>query len=219
MRAAALFFSLIAATFSLIAAGPALADPLTVDFSTMPAGKPPPGFSTALTGKGSPGRWIIAEDAAAPDKMRVLAQTSIDPTENRFPLCIHDAFAARDVDVETRFRPVSGKVDRAAGIVIRLRAPDNYYVVRANALEDNVRLYRVVNGERRQFAGASAKVPSAQWQTLRIRAAGDRFEVFLDGRSLFRAIDGTFLEPGKVGLWTKADSVTHFATLNATPLP
>lgn len=211
MRAAALFLP-------LMVAAPALADPLTVDFSTMPAGQPPSGFSTALTGNGSPGRWIIAEDAAAPDKMRVLAQTSIDPTENRFPLCIHDTFTARDVDVETRFRPVSGKVDRAAGIVLRLRDPDNYYVVRANALEDNVRLYRVVKGERRQFAGASAKVPSAQWQTLRIRAEGERFKVFLDGRSLFTATDRTFLEPGKVGLWTKSDTVTHFAYLQATPL-
>jgi hypothetical protein len=213
---------LISPLVILLLAAPALAEdtpPVAIEFGKMPVGQPPAGFTTALTGKGKPGNWIIAEDAAAPDKIRVLAQTSIDPTDYRFPLCIYDGFAAANVEVETRFKPVSGKVDRAAGIVFRLRDPDNYYVVRANALEDNVRLYRVARGDRRQFAGTSAKVPSGEWQTLRVRAEGDRFEVFLNDRSLFVATDAVFREAGKVGLWTKADSVSHFAELKATPLP
>src|SRR5690242_2540924 len=148
MRLAAALF------LPLLAAGAAAAEepaPLSIEFGEMRAGEPPAGFSQALTGRGMPGTWIVAEDAAAPDKMRVLAQTDTDPTENRFPLCLYDAFSARNVDIEIRFRPMSGKVDRAAGIVFRLEDSDNYYLVRANALEDNVRLYHVVRGERRQF--------------------------------------------------------------------
>ena len=90
-----------------------------------------------------------------------------------------------------RFKPVAGEVDRAAGIAVRLSDPNNYYVVRANALEDNVRLYRMVSGQRSQFAGANAKVPSGKWQELRLVARGSRFEVFLDGKSLYSATDTT----------------------------
>ena len=206
----------------LLAAAAAAAEepaPLAIEFGEMRAGEPPAGFTQALTGRGMPGTWIVAEDAAAPDKMRVLAQTGTDPTDDRFPLCIHDNFVARNVDIETRFRPMTGKVDRAAGIVFRLQDADNYYVVRANALEDNVRLYHVVRGDRRQFAGANLRVVTAQWQTLRVRAEEDRFEVFLNGKHLFTATDKTFPDAGRIGLWTKSDSVTHFASLRATPLP
>ena len=112
-----------------------------------------------------------------------------------------------------RFKPVAGEVDRAAGIAVRLSDPNNYYVVRANALEDNVRLYRMVSGRRSQFAGADAKVPSGKWQELRLVARGSRFEVFLDGKSLYSATDTTFPAAGRVALWTKADSVTRFDDL------
>ncbi len=117
-----------------------------------------------------------------------------------------------------RFKPVSGEVDRAAGIAVRLADRNNYYVVRANALEDNVRLYKVVGGQRRQFAGANIKVPSGVWQELRLTARGDRFEVFLNGKSLYGATDTTFANPGRVALWTKADSVTHFDDLRIQTL-
>jgi hypothetical protein len=217
MRGKAIVSLLVVLAASSVAGQPVSA-PVQVDFATMPAGKPPAGFSAALTGKGRPGIWVIAEEATAPEKARVLAQTSTDRTDDRFPLCIYDELAAADVDVEITFKAVSGKVDRAAGIAVRLKDPQNYYVVRANALEDNVRFYRVVNGDRQQIDGASAKVPSAIWRSLRIRAEGDRFEVFFDGKRLFVATDRTFPDPGKVALWTKADSVTHFAALRIAPL-
>jgi hypothetical protein len=201
------------------AAAQPVAAPVQLDFATMPAGAPPAGFTTALTGKGRPGTWVIAEEATAPEKARVLAQTSTDRTDNRFPLCIYEGLVAADIDVEITFKAVGGKVDRAAGIVVRLKDPGNYYVVRANALEDNVRFYRVVNGDRQQIEGTSVKVPSAMWRSLRLRAEGDRFEVFFDGKRLFAATDKTFPDAGKVGLWTKADSVTHFAALRIAPLP
>jgi hypothetical protein len=113
---------------------------------------------------------------------------------------------------------VEGKVDQAGGIAVRLASPDNYYVVRANALEDNVRFYRVVNGRRQQIEGADVKVVPSQWHTLGLRAEGNRFTVSFDGKPLYTAEDGAFANPGKVALWTKADSVTHFDAISITPL-
>jgi hypothetical protein len=166
-------------------------------------------YTVALTGSGPPPTWSLVEDSGR----KVLAQTSADKTDYRFPLAIFEQPVAADLDVSVRFKPVSGEVDRAAGIALRLSDKDNYYVVRANALENNVRLYRMVKGQRIQFAGADAKVPSGIWQELRLMARGSRFEVFLDGRSLFSANDPVFAGPGKVALWTKADSVTWFDDL------
>src|SRR5437764_1953756 len=111
--------------------------------------------SGAITGSGAPAQWELLADATAPSKRKVLAQTSADKTDYRFPLAIFDAPVAADVEVAVKFKPVAGEVDRAAGIAVRLADKDNYYVVRANALEDNVRLYRVVKGQRIQFAGAN----------------------------------------------------------------
>jgi hypothetical protein len=124
---------------------------------------------------------------------------------------------AANVEVGVRFKPVAGAVDRAGGIAVRLLSPDDYYVVRANALEDNIRFYRVVNGRRQQIKGADLQVVSNQWHTLGLRAHGDRFTVSFDGKALFTAEDKTFADPGNVALWTKSDSVTHFDTIEITP--
>lgn len=102
--------------------------------------------------------------------------------------------------------------------MVRLALPDNYYVVRANALEDNVRLYRVVEGRRQQIGGVNTKVSGNQWHTLGLRAERDKFTISFDGAPLFTAEDKTFANSGKVALWTKADSVTYFDTITITPL-
>jgi Domain of Unknown Function (DUF1080) len=192
------------------------------DFEAFELGKPPAGFSTALTGSGGPVSWVIQEDPTVPNGRKVLAQTSTDGTSYRFPLCIYDNFTAQDVEVSVKFKPISGKVDQAAGVVWRYKDRDNYYIVRANALEDNVVLYKVENGKRTDlkplnaglFAyGKKAKVPKAQWSELRVVAEGNRFAVFLNGEDLFAVEDETFTSTGKVGLWTKADSVTYFDDL------
>ena len=138
---------------------------------------------------------------------------SADKTSYRFPLCIYDRVVAMDVEVSVTFKPVSGTVDQAAGLVSRYRDRNNYYIVRANALEDNVRLYKVEGGKRRQFAGVNVHVPANQWQTLTLEVRGAHFRVFLNHTLLFAADDATFKEAGKVGLWTKADSVTYFDNL------
>jgi Galactocerebrosidase, C-terminal lectin domain len=186
---------------------------VVVDFENMAAGAAPDGFTTGLTGEGKPVQWIVVEDDSAPSGARALAETSGDATSYRFPLAIYDGLVAKDVYVSVRFKPISGEVDQAAGLVVRVLDTDNYYIARANALEDNVRLYKVVDGDRKQFAGADTAVEQGQWQTLGLSAEGNRFEVSLNGDVLFSATDDTFSEEGRVGLWTKADSLTHFDDL------
>jgi hypothetical protein len=186
---------------------------VTLDFESAAVGELPAGFSTAVTGGGGPAVWRVVEDASAPSGGKVLAQTSTDKTSFRFPLCVYEGLAATDVTVSVRFKPVSGTVDQAAGLVARYRDKDNYYIVRANALEHNVRLYKVERGKRQQFAGVDVKVPAKEWQTLAWEVKGTHFRVSLNGILLFEADDRTFREAGKVGLWTKADSVTYFDDL------
>jgi hypothetical protein len=207
-RRAALACMILPAIASAAWAQPAL--PL----ATMPpAGQGlPDGFMAARTGRGRPARWEVVADATARDG-RAVSQTDADPTDYRFPLLVWHGVALADVDASVRFKAVSGREDRAGGLAVRLTDAENYVVVRANALEDNVRLYRVVRGDRQQFAGADAKVPAGEWHTLALRAEGDRFTVSFNGRELFSARDRVISAPGRVALWTKADSVTRFEAL------
>jgi hypothetical protein len=176
-----------------------------------------PEFTQWHTGEGDAAEWTLVADASA-EGGRAIAQVSKDKTGYRFPLAIYRAFSGKDLEVLARFKPVAGTVDQAGGIAVRLLTPDDYYVVRANALEDNVRFYRVVKGRREQLAGADVKVAADVWHTLALKAEGDRFSISYDGKTLFTAEDITFAGPGKVALWTKADSVTHFDTIAITPL-
>jgi hypothetical protein len=199
---------------------------VNIDFNNDKPGQPPSGFSPALTGRGQPGKWVVTKDDASPDRGNVLAQIDADKTDYRFPVCVYDDFTAKDVDVAVKFKPVSGRVDQGAGIVWRYKDKDNYYIVRANALEGNVVLYKVQNGTRTDLPlkglgrtyGKTEKVPSGQWGTLRVVAKGNLFEVYHDGKKLFEVQDDTFKEAGKVGVWTKADSVIYFDELQITVL-
>jgi len=198
---------------------PSGASMVRIDFESDAIGAAPRAFTPALTGGGGPVIWVIVEDASAPSGAKVLAEQSADRTRDRFPIAILNDFSARNVEVSARFKPVSGTVDQAAGLMVRVVDGNNYYVARANALEDNVRLYRVVNGRRVQFAGADVNVPAGRWQELAVRIEGDRITVSLDGKALFSATDRTFVEAGRIGLWTKADSVTHFDEVKVAALP
>jgi len=189
-----------------------------VDFAGDVVGQPPKGFQFGLTARvGAPGQWVVQEDRGN----RVLAQTAADSTRSRFPVAVLNDVSVADVDFSARIKPISGRVDQAAGLVWRYRDEDNYYIVRANALEDNVVLYKVekgtrtdlpVKGEGRTY-GKNAEVPAGQWSTLRVVARGARFEVHFNGVKLYEVEDRTFTQAGKVGLWTKADSVTQFDDL------
>jgi hypothetical protein len=179
---------------------------------------PPAGFTFGRTGRGKAGRWIVQALPDAPSKPHALAQTDADGTDYRFPVAVVDDTNFRDVRLSVACRSVSGSVDQACGLVWRFRDANNYYLTRANALEDNVRLYHVKDGDRVQFASWSGKVLPGIWHTLRVDARGDRFEVYFDEAKVLDAKDTTFTAPGKVGVWTKADSVTVFDDLSATPL-
>lgn len=192
-----------------------------IDFEQDAVGQPPKGFEFGLTAKaGSPGKWTVQEEAGN----KYLAQLDADRTRSRFPVAVLSDVAAADVDVSVRVKPVSGRIDQAAGLVWRYQNEDNYYLVRANALEGNVVLYKVQNGKRTDLPlkgegrtyGKSTKVPSGQWGTLRVVATGSRFEVSFNGQKLYEVEDTTFTQAGKVGVWTKADSVTQFDDLTIT---
>jgi len=190
----------------------------TWDFQSDRVDEAPAGFSFGRTGRGRPGKWMVRLDPTAPAGDHVLAQVDADDTGDRFPVAVADAPVLQDVRLEVRCKPVSGKVDQACGLVFRYRDENNYYLARANALEDNVRIYHVVGGRRRQFGGWDGKVAGQTWHTLAVEARGNRFKVTFDGKQVVEAQDDTFKEAGKVGVWTKADSVTHFDALSATPL-
>jgi hypothetical protein len=191
-----------------------------IRFDRAAEGGLPSGWTVAMTHSGAPPKWQIVRDESAPHPPLVLAQVSRDATAGRFPLLIFDGASLRNGEISVAFKPVDGSVDRAAGIVWRYQGPNNYYIVRANALENNVALYKVEAGTRLSIApkglpsrsyGVKHEVPSARWSTLRVVFKDQLFTVFLNGERLFEAEDQTFTEPGKIGLWTKADSLTYFA--------
>jgi hypothetical protein len=186
---------------------------LTYNFDGDRAGSLPSNFHSARTGQGMESQWAVLADPSAPSKPNVVAQTSADSTDYRFPLLIADEGSFRDLDLTVKFKAVSGEVDQAAGLVFRLKDANNYYIVRANAREDNYRLYRVVAGRRRVFAGANLEVTSGQWHELRVDSIGNKIICYYDGTKKIEAIDDTFRDAGKVGLWTKSDSVTYFDDL------
>jgi hypothetical protein len=177
---------------------------------------PPAGFVFGRTGSGRPGRWIVRSEAAAPSGANVLAQVDTDDTDYRFPVAVVDDSSLRDLHLSVKCKPVSGKVDQACGLVFRYRDENNYYLTRANALEDNVNLYYVKDGRRTQIAGWRGKVTSGSWHELAIEATGDHLEVYWEGTRIIDAQDKTFADAGRIGVWTKADSVTYFDNLSVT---
>ena len=192
-----------------------------IDFESDKVGQAPVLLSFALTGSGRPGVWVVRKDEAAAERGNVLAQTDGDRTSYRFPVAVLNDVMTKDVDISVRFRPVSGGVDQAAGLVWRYQNANNYYIVRANALEGNVVLYKVENGKRTDLPlkgsgrtyGKKADVPKHAWSQMGVTVRGSLFTVSLNGQGLYEVEDTTFTGAGKVGIWTKADSVTYFDDL------
>lgn len=187
-------------------------------FDADSVGAPPSGFAFGRTGEGRDGKWIVKAESGAPSGANVLAQSDADTTDNRFPVAWGLGPSIRDVDVSVRCKPVSGQVDGACGLVFRLRDADNYYVTRANTLEDNVRLYFVKDGRRQQLASFSGRVTRGAWHAYRVVARGDHIQVYWDDAKVIDHHDGTFPDAGKSGVWTKADSVTYFDDLSVLAL-
>jgi hypothetical protein len=200
------------------AAAPSVDSPGKWTFDADRVDAAPTGFSFGRTGDGPPGRWVVKAATDAPSGSNVLAQTDTDATDMRFPVAVADGPSLRDVRLSVRCKPISGKVDQACGLVFRYKDENNYYVTRANVLEGNVRLYHVKDGRRKQFANWSGEVKGNAWHELRVDARGEHLEVYFNGAKIIDANDKTFPDAGKVGAWTKADSVTYFDDLSATSL-
>ena len=190
-----------------------------ITFDSAKTGAVPPDWTVAMTHEGGAPKWEIVSDPSAPSKPNVLAQTSTDNTSGRFPLAIYEKASFTNGSLTVRFKAIAGERDQAAGLVWRYKDPDNYYIVRANALEDNVVLYKVEGGKRLSLepkdtpsktSGVKQKGPTHAWSTLKVSFDGPRFEVSFDGAKIMEVEDKTFTTPGKTGFWTKADSVTYF---------
>ena len=189
----------------------------TWSFDADKIARAPAGFTFGRTGEGKDGTWVVLAVKDAPSGGNVLAQTDADSTDYRFPVAVADVAPLTDLALSVKCKPISGKVDQGCGLVFRYQDPNNYYVTRANALEDNVRFYYVKNGRREQIRSWSGKVKSGVWHDYKVEAKGDRFVVTFDGKQVLDVTDKTFTKPGKVGVWTKADSVIYFDDLKVEP--
>lgn len=197
-----------------------------VDFDRDAAGSLPADWESAMTKTGGAPDWQIIRDPTAPTRPNVLAQLSMDRTAGRFPLAVYRNAWFKDGEISVRFKPVSGAVDQAAGLVWRYQDRNNYYIVRANALEDNIVLYKVQAAERTSLAprgmpsrsyGVKHAVPKGTWSELKVVAADDFATVYFNQEKLFEVEDATFRGAGRIGLWTKADSVMYFDDFTFSP--
>jgi len=199
-----LMISLIIGSCMLgVTEGTAMAE--TVNFDQDKTGALPAGWKCGVTGRGSP-KWTVEKDDAAPSPPNVLKQSG----SGTFPWCVKSDTSIENGSVEVKFKPISGNEDAAGGVVWRWKDGDNYYVARANALEDNVSLYHTTNGRRNTIKYVDAPVAKNQWHTLKVDFAGKSIRVALDGKLYISQEDDHISGPGAVGVWTKADSVTAF---------
>ena len=177
----------------------------TTNFDQAKPGALPAGWTAGVTGRGSPS-WAVEADKTAPSPPNVLRQSG----SGTFPWCVKRDISIADGFVEVKFKPERGREDQAGGVVWRWKDGDNYYVARANALEDNVSLYHTTNGRRITIKYVDAPVPANVWHTLRVEYAGKSIKVSLDGKTYIELTDDHIAGAGAVGVWTKADSVTAF---------
>ena len=184
----------------------------TVKFDTDPAGALPKAWTSGITGRGTP-RWSVEPDASAPSPPHVLRQSGVGD----FPWCVLRDKVLADGFVEVKFKPLSGREDQAGGVIWRWKDGDNYYVARANALENNVSLYYTENGSRKTIRYVAAPVPGNAWHTLRAEFRDRHIRVLLDGKVYIELDDAHISGGGAVGVWTKADSVTSFDDFSFGP--
>jgi hypothetical protein len=177
----------------------------TENFDSVKSGQLPDDWIAGITGKGTP-KWEVVEDSSAPSKPNVLKQSD----KGTFPWCVKKDVSLTDGHIEVKFKPISGKEDQAGGLIWRWQDGDNYYIARANALEDNVTIYHTIKGKRTERKRTEMKVTSGEWHTLRVDFKGNHFTVTFDGKKAIEWEDETFKNAGAVGVWTKADSVTLF---------
>jgi hypothetical protein len=191
------------AALTVLATSAAWSD--TINFDKETAGVVPAEWSCGVTGSGKP-VWQVEADATAPSAPNVLKQSGT----GTFPWCVRQGTNVSDGFVEVRFKALSGREDQAGGVVLRWKDGDNYYVARANALENNVSLYYTERAKRNTLKYVNAPVPRNVWHTLRVEFMGTRIKVALNGKTYIELDDKHITGSGAVGVWTKADSVTAF---------
>ncbi len=181
-------------------------------FEDAQAGRLPAGWQADKTGEGPGSVWKVVEDATAPAGPHVLAQTSSEGPRPLFNLCVLQNPVLADVALCVSLKAVGGRIDQGGGLVWRYQDRNNYYICRVNPLEANFRLYKVIGGKRIQLASAPAS-SERRWTTVRVEHRGTHIRCWLDGQLLLESQDDAIGRPGQVGLWTKADAVTHFDNL------
>jgi hypothetical protein len=170
-----------------------------------------------MTGIGRPADWEAVADPDGPNGW-ALTEKAGDAADLRFPLCVSEQAVTRDLDATLRFKPVSGTRAQVGGFMFRGQSANDYYVVRANSLDNSVRLYRMEKGKRSQLASKEAPIEAGQWHSLRVIASNERIEVALDGKPLFDVTDRSLPQPGVMGVWSQADSITHYGSLLVSPV-
>ena len=203
---------------------PAGAAELKIEFGDFHEGEAPPGFRSTVAGKGKPGQWnVIAEEVApllAPltsqpspshTSHHVLAQLALDPTDEHFPMLIYEGDRFGDFTLTTRLKTVRGVIEQMAGIVFRVQNESNYYVVRASSLDGTFRFYKMRDGQRGLLVGPKVEIPSGVWQDVVLQCKGNEIHCRLNGKEIISVTDrDTPFLLGKIGFWTKSDSVSYF---------
>ena len=201
---------------------PAAGAEIKIDFGDAATNREPANFHTALAGGGRPGEWKIVMDEVPPllaplspqapvvTRRAVVAQTSTDPTDERFPMLIYDGETFKDFNLTTRFKIVGGIAEQMAGVVFRFQNESNFYVLRASALGKNVRFYKVVNGIRSDPIGPETDIATNTWHTLGVQCQGNQITCWLDGKPVMPPLHDNSFATGKIGFWTKSDAVSHF---------
>ena len=208
---------------TLLAIGRILAAERHFDFSGAKANESPAGFRSVVTGEGKPGEWkVIADEtssgvaatnatASLVIKHQVLAQLSQDSTDEHFPLLIFDGEVFNDFVLTTRFKTVGGDREQMAGIAFRIQDEKNYYVARASSLGSTFRFYKLVDGVRLSVVGPDIEIPKGVWHELTIDCKGTQIRCLLNGKQIIPTINDSAFAQGKIGFWTKSDSVSYFA--------
>jgi len=222
---------LFSAVCLVISGMSAVAAQMSFDFSKTPVGETPVGFESILTGEGRLGKWkvVMAEVTPllvplSPQAPRtavkaVLTQADHDPTDERFPILAYGAEEFGDFALTTRLRITGGEKEQMGGIAFRLQDSDNFYVVRISALGQNIRFYKVVGGLRGRLIGPSLSISTNTWHELTIKCQGNEIICSLDGKVVMPPLQDTSFGKGRIGFWTKSDSICQFAgaTIVYTP--
>ncbi len=216
---------IVIAVFGAVIALHATAGPRPVggaaawNFDKDAVGKVPKGIRIAETsGEGTLATWAVVKDSATPSKPNAFGITRLTNTGSTYNLAIWENTGYRDLELSVAFKANTGKEDQGGGPIWRYTDEDNYYICRANPLENNFRVYKVENGRRRQLASADVDIPSGKWLTIKVRMTGNRIECVYGAKTRLVVEDDTFAGAGRIGLWTKADAAVYFDDLRATPI-